>query len=73
MSKTTHPLMDHLRQKGETLSGFSRRVELSRMQLYRIMAGEGTTRSTIEKIIAATDGGVPASAFIKEHARENAA
>jgi len=64
MSTEQHPLIAHLQAKGETLTGFAKGIEMSRMQLYRIMDGESTTLTTLRKISAATGGAVPVSAFL---------
>lgn len=72
MSKETHPLTQHLKETGESLSAFSIRVGISRMQMYRIMNGESTTTETLKKISAATSGAVPVSALFPE-ASESAA
>lgn len=58
MTKETHPLLIHLKGTGESLTAFASRIEMSRMQLYRIMAGESTTTDTLKKISSATDGAV---------------
>jgi len=64
MDTEQHPLISHLKSKGESLSGFAKRVKMSRMQLYRIMAGEGTTTSTIKQISEATGGAVSMSELL---------
>lgn len=64
MSTEQHPLIAHLQAEKETLTAFAERIEMSRMQLYRIMNGESTTLSTLRKISAATGGAVPVSAFL---------
>lgn len=64
MSTEQHPLIAHLQANGETLTAFAKELEMSRMQLYRIMAGESTTLTTLRKISAATGGAVPVSAFL---------
>jgi hypothetical protein len=63
-AKKKHPLTQHLKDKGESLKAFSERINMSRMQLYRIMNGESTTTDTLRKISDATDGVVPMSAFL---------
>lgn len=65
MNKERHPLIRHLKDSGETLSAFASRIEMSRMQLYRIMSGESTTTATLQKISAATGNEVPVSAFFE--------
>lgn len=65
MTKKTHPLTEHLKAKGESLTAFAAKLEMSRMQLYRIMSGESTTTDTLRKISAATGGDVPVSAFLE--------
>jgi transcriptional regulator with XRE-family HTH domain len=65
MTKETHPLTRHLKERGESLTDFARRLNMSRMQLYRIMNGESTTTDTLKKISEATGGKVPASAFLE--------
>jgi len=69
MKSEKHPLMKHLKSTGESLASFARRTEMSRMQLYRIMAGENTTVDRLKKISAATEGVVPVSALTGEVAR----
>jgi predicted transcriptional regulator len=64
MSKETHPLITHLKGTGESLTSFAARVEMSRMQLYRIINGEGTTTDTLKKISAATESAVSMSALL---------
>ncbi|MDV4166223.1 XRE family transcriptional regulator [Rhizobium leguminosarum] len=64
MSTEQHPLITHLQEKGETLTAFAKRVEMSRMQLYRIIAGGSTTLTSLRKISAATGGAVPVSEFL---------
>jgi transcriptional regulator with XRE-family HTH domain len=64
MSKETHPLIQHLKQKGETLTAFAERIGLSRMQMYRIINGESTTTDTLRKISDGTGGAVPTSALL---------
>lgn len=66
MKNEKHPLMAHLKSTGESLASFARRTEMSRMQLYRIMAGENTTVDRLKKISAATEWVVPVSAFTGE-------
>lgn len=66
MKNEKHPLMAHLKATGESLASFARRTEMSRMQLYRIMAGENTTVDRLKKISAATAWVVPVSAFTGE-------
>lgn len=68
MARETHPLSEHLKATGESLTDFATRVEMSRMQLYRIMNGDSTTTDTLRKISAATDGKVPVSALLGEAA-----
>jgi hypothetical protein len=48
--------MKYLQKKGESLSTFAKAARTSRMQLYRIMAGEGTTTSRLKQISEATGG-----------------
>jgi hypothetical protein len=55
-AKSNHPLSLYLQDKGESLSAFAKTAKTSRMQLYRIMAGEGTTTSRLKQISAATGG-----------------
>ena len=66
MKKINHPLTKHLKAEGETLASFAARVGVSRMHLYRVMAGQNTTRDLIEKISEATNGRVPVTAFFDE-------
>ncbi|MDI6838952.1 MAG: helix-turn-helix domain-containing protein [Rhizobiaceae bacterium] len=66
MSTEHHPLIMHLRSRGESLSSFAKRLNMSRMQLYRIMNGENTTTGRIRLISEATGGAVPMTAFINE-------
>lgn len=61
MSNEAHPLTEHLKAKGESLTAFAAKIEMSRMQLYRIMSGQSTTTDTLRKISAATDGAVSVS------------
>lgn len=70
MDTHQHPLMAHLKNTGESLTGFAKRAGLSRMQLYRIMNNEPTTTSSIDKIIAATNSKITLTMFAK--ARERA-
>ena len=63
MNSEQHPLMTHLKSTGETLASFARRAEMSRMQLYRIMAGENTKLDTLTKISDATKGKVTLNDF----------
>ena len=56
MSTDQHPLMKYLQKEGESLSAFAVKAKTSRMQLYRIMAGEGTTTSRLKQISEATGG-----------------
>ncbi|MGR9384886.1 hypothetical protein [Rhizobium leguminosarum] len=56
MNTDQHPLMKYLQKKGESLSTFAKTAKTSRMQLYRIMAGEGTTTSRLKQISEATGG-----------------
>lgn len=65
MQKKTHPLTEYLKAEGESLTAFAVKLEMSRMQLYRIMNGESTTTDTLRKIAAATDNAVPVSAFLE--------
>lgn len=64
MSTEQHPLIAHLQATEETLTAFAKRVEMSRMQLYRIINGDSTTLASLRKISAATGGAVPVSAFL---------
>ena len=64
MSTQPHPLIAHLKAKGESLTGFAKRTNMSRMQLYRIMAGENTTTSRLRLISDATEGKVSVSDFL---------
>jgi hypothetical protein len=48
--------MKYLQKEGESLSAFAIKAKTSRMQLYRIMAGEGTTTSRLKQISEATGG-----------------
>lgn len=66
MNTDRHPLIIHLKETGESLAAFARRTEMSRMQLYRIMAGENTTLDRIKKISHATGGAVSVSSFLGE-------
>lgn len=64
MNIDQHPLMIHLKAKGESLAAFARKSETSRMQLYRIMDGEGTTTSRLKKISEATGGALSVSDLV---------
>jgi len=65
MTPEQHPLMAHLKETGESLTGFAKRAGLSRMQLYRIMNGEPTTTASFDKINAATNGKITMMTFAK--------
>lgn len=64
-SKIDHPLAAFLNKTGQTITNFAERIGMSRMQLYRIMAGESTRTNTLRKISEATGGAVPMSAFLQ--------
>lgn len=66
MSNEQHPLITHLKSQGESLTDFAKRLNMSRMQLYRIMNGESTTTGRLRLISEATGGAVPMSAFLQE-------
>lgn len=55
MARETHPLSKHLKATGESLTAFAARMEMSRMQLYRIMDGESTSIGTLQKLSKATE------------------
>lgn len=69
MNSEQHPLMAHLKSTGESLASFARRTEMSRMQLYRIMAGENTKLETLERISEATDRRVTLNDFATKKRR----
>jgi transcriptional regulator with XRE-family HTH domain len=71
MSNEQHPLITHLKSKGESLTDFAKRLNMSRMQLYRIMRGENTTIDRVHLISEATGNKVPVSAFLRK--RDDAA
>jgi predicted transcriptional regulator len=56
MVKEQHPLSIFLQERGISLAKFARDAKTSRMQLYRIMAGEGTTTTRLKLISEATQG-----------------
>lgn len=70
MANETHPLITHLKDTGESLTAFASRIEMSRMQLYRIINGEGTTTDTLKKISAATGNAVSISALFDTEAAQ---
>lgn len=69
MDTHQHPLMAHLKNTGESLTGFAKRAGLSRMQLYRIMNGEPTTTTSFDKIAAATNGKITMMTFARQSER----
>lgn len=77
MSTEQHPIMKHLQKKGESLSSFAKKANTSRMQLYRIMAGEGTTTSRLKMISDASGGALSVADLLpkqtKARKRENVA
>lgn len=66
MTTEQHPLIAHLKSKGESLTDFAKRLNMSRMQLYRIMRGENTTIERVHLISEATGNKVPVSVFMKK-------
>lgn len=56
MIREQHPLWIFLQKRGTSLASFAREAKTSRMQLYRIMDGEGTTTSRLKQISDATKG-----------------
>ena len=64
MSNKSHPLLDYIKANGETVTDFAARVGFSRMRVYRIVNGENTSTDSIKKLVAATNGAVPVTAFI---------
>lgn len=72
MSTETHPLIKHLRKTGETITSFAKRNNISRTHLYRVLDGEPTTTTLLERLADSTGGKVPVSAFVKvrERARQ---
>ena len=59
-----HPLVEYAARKGLSLEAIAKKAGCSRMTLYRLMSGENATVEMLQKVSAATDGEVPASAFI---------
>jgi hypothetical protein len=70
MNTEKHPLMAHLKSTGESLAAFARRTEMSRMQLYRIMAGENTTLDRLMRISNATEGKVTLNDFARSEVQQ---
>lgn len=71
MNTDQHPLMKYLQKEGESLTAFAIKAKTSRMQLYRIMAGEGTTTSRLKQISEATGGKISLSDLVSH--KESAA
>lgn len=59
-----HPLIEYAARKNLSLQAIAEKAGCSRMTLYRLMAGENATVEMLQKVSAATDGDVPASAFL---------
>ena len=59
-----HPLTDYLTAAGESVTDFANRVGVSRMQVYRLINGEGVSLDMIDRVSAATDGAVSAAAIV---------
>jgi len=71
MSTKKHPLVRYLDKTGRTMTEIAEKAGCSRMTLYRLIKGEqNATIDLLSKISAATNGDVPATAFMN---RENAA
>ena len=71
MSTKKHPLVKYLDRTGRTMTEIAEKAECSRMTLYRLIKGEqNATIDLLSKISAATNGEVPATAFMN---RESAA
>lgn len=66
MEQAPHPLIEHLRATGETVSDFAERVGISRNHLYRAMRGESVTTGVLTRIIEETGGAVPVTAFFPQ-------
>jgi hypothetical protein len=63
--------MKYLQKKGESLSTFAKAARTSRMQLYRIMAGEGTTTSRLKQISEATGGELSVADLVSHEPSSN--
>lgn len=60
-----HPLTEYAARTGRSITEIAKSASVSRMTLYRLVRGEQNARiSLLEQISAATDGEVPASAFL---------
>lgn len=60
-----HPLIAYAARTGRSITEIAKSASVSRMTLYRLVRGEQNARiSLLEQISAATDGEVPASAFL---------
>ena len=60
-----HPIIEYARDAGTTVTAIAEKAGCSRMQIYRVMQGENTTISLLERISAATGGRVPVAALLR--------
>jgi len=68
-----HPLTDYLNAAGESVTDFAQRVGVSRMQVYRLINGEGVSLDMIDRVSAATNGAVSAAAIVAARSTANEA
>lgn len=69
MSTEHHPLIKHLKRTGETITGFAKRNSISRTHLYRVLNGEPTTTTLLERLSDATGGKVSVPDLVKVRER----
>lgn len=69
MSTEQHPLIKHLHKTGETITAFAKRSNISRTHLYRIIDGEPTTTTLLERLADSTGGKVAVADFVKVRER----
>lgn len=69
MSTEQHPLVRHLHKTGETITSFAKRNNISRTHLYRVLDGEPTTTSLLERLADSTGGKVGVADFVKVRER----
>jgi predicted transcriptional regulator len=64
---------DYLNAAGESVTDFAQRVGVSRMQVYRLINGEGVSLDMIDRVSAATNGAVSAAAIVAARSTANEA
>jgi len=69
-----HPLVTYAEKSGRGITEIAKAAGVSRMTLYRLMKGEqNATISLLERVSEATNGEVPASAFLPASSSEQGA